>query len=371
MFEEKLKSRKKAIEDAITLDKKRADAESAEAKAKAEKLQKEADEKAAQTAKDKADKEAADSKSKLEQSAATSAQGLEEYKKHFAKIEHYQKNIRPKLDDPAFSKLCYPHRITLNKSTIQLQFDHPTILVKYTAVFNCLMAMKQKSNDAYEVLLNYLAKVILRLVKKEGIPTPYAIYYLARYSYLLCATVPEFMDYLLGRLMKRCPYLIPQYHDEDNVSLEEGLALRRYGYSDKVKRVRENFSQHLTTQECYLKFYGALCQTVPDPGQPANPYPIKHAWIYLARICNMPLREITPALIISLLDYAGQSLLDAYPHQTPKLFRLMQSVILPNFPKRDPDNSAAISRVGQTLEEYFKTGKVKRVAETVTFEHRK
>lgn len=81
------------------------------------------------------------------------------------------------------------------------------------------MTAKQKSNDVYEVLLNFLAKVILRLVKKEGIPSPYTIYYLARYSYLLSATIPEFMDYLLGRLMKRCPYLIPQYHDENTVSL--------------------------------------------------------------------------------------------------------------------------------------------------------
>lgn len=85
------------------------------------------------------------------------------------------------------------------------------------------MSTKTKSTDAFEVLLNYLAKVILRLVRKEGVPAAYTVYYLARYSYLLCATVPEFIDYLLARLMKRCPYLIPQYHDDDPVSLSHGF----------------------------------------------------------------------------------------------------------------------------------------------------
>lgn len=147
--------------------------------------------------------------------------------------------------------------------------------------------------------------------------------------------------------------------------------MRRYAFSDKKNNVRETFLEHLTTQECYVKFYGALCQTVPDAGEPANPYPIKHAWIYLARICNMPLREITPALIIGILDYAGQSLLEAYPHQVPKLFRLIQTTILPGFPKKGSDNSAVISRVSQTLETYFQTGKVRREPEVVTFDHRK
>lgn len=31
---------------------------------------------------------------------------------------------------------------------------------------------------------------------------------------LLAPDLPHFLDYLLARLYKRCPYMIPEYHDE-------------------------------------------------------------------------------------------------------------------------------------------------------------
>lgn len=133
-FEAKLKAQKKSIDDAIALDKKKSEAESAEAKAKADKIKKEADEKAQKAAKEKAEKEEAESKSKLEQSSSTSLKGLEEYQKHFEKIEHFRKNIRPKLQDPALSKLCFMVQKTINRSTGQLQSDRQTIMVKVSSL---------------------------------------------------------------------------------------------------------------------------------------------------------------------------------------------------------------------------------------------
>lgn len=84
---------------------------------------------------------------------------------------------------------------------------------------NHLMTIKNQSEDAFQVMLNFLAKVFLLQVKQEIHATPHAAYFLARFAYLLCSTIPEFLDYLMGRLLKRCPYLIPQYHDDDPVSL--------------------------------------------------------------------------------------------------------------------------------------------------------
>lgn len=126
----------------------------------------------------------------------------------------------------------------------------------------------------------------------------------------------------------------------------------------------ETFLQHAVAQKCFVMFYGALCQTLPDPGQPENPYPIKHAWVYLARICNMPLRDITPYLILGILEVAGQRLLEAYPHQTPKLFRLIRQTIMPGFPKRDEDTNSAIGRIEIVLESYFNTGRVECIPES-------
>jgi hypothetical protein len=67
-------------------------------------------------------------------------------------------------------------------------------------------------------MLNYLAKLFLVQVKNEIHAMANAAYFLARFAYLMCSTVPEFLDYLMGRLLKRCQYLIPRYHDDDSVS---------------------------------------------------------------------------------------------------------------------------------------------------------
>lgn len=113
-------------------------------------------------------------------------------------------------------------------------------------------------------------------------------------------------------------------------------------------------------------FYGALCQTKPDPGQPENRYPIKHAWVWLARICNMPPREITPILVLGLLEVSAERLLEAYPTQTPKLFRLIREKILPVYPKCDNnDNVGGITRLEMLLDDYFKTGQVKCISESL------
>lgn len=111
-------------------------------------------------------------------------------------------------------------------------------------------------------------------------------------------------------------------------------------------------------------FFGALCQTLPDPGQPENVFPIKHAWIYLARVCNMPPREITPFLILGILDVAAPRLLEVYPHQMPKFLRLLQQTILPIIKTESAgDNQMAISRLEIFLDSYFQKGVVLALSE--------
>jgi hypothetical protein len=113
-------------------------------------------------------------------------------------------------------------------------------------------------------------------------------------------------------------------------------------------------------------FYGALSQTLPDPGQPENPFPIKHAWVWLARISNMPPREITPILVAGILEVTGLRLLQAYPHQTPKLLRLIRETILPLYPVTESkDNYASIKRLEMFLDDYFNTGKLECLSETI------
>lgn len=124
--------------------------------------------------------------------------------------------------------------------------------------------------------------------------------------------------------------------------------------------------EHAESQHCYVMFYGALCQTLPDPGQPENPFPISHAWIWLARICNMPPREITPILVSGFLEVTAKRLLEAYPNQTPKLLRLLRDEVCPSYiPISNVDNKASISRIEMFLDDYFNKGQVNALPEEI------
>ncbi|KAI8367324.1 GLE1-like protein-domain-containing protein [Blakeslea trispora] len=369
-FEEELKKQRQLIDEAIKLDSKRQEELATQAKLKAEKAKKEEEEKAAQAKKQK-EKEAEDKQkqedlAKLKQSSATSLEGLKEYEQYYKTIEHYQKNIRPKLQQDAFRKQCFTARRVISRTISQLQHKHSVVLEKYQFLSQHILGIKQQSQDAFEVMLNHLAKAFLSQVKQEIHATDYAAYFLARFAYLMCATVPELKDYLMGRLLKRCPYLIPRYHDDDpSLSPEEMRSRLRYVYSNKEKKIVETFLEHAEHQKCYVMLFGALTQTLPDPGQPENPIPIKHAWIWLARICNMPPREITPFLVHGMLEVAATRLVEAYPNQTPKLFRLIRETICPLYPEADGGvNKASIHNLETFLDDYFKTGRPQCIPES-------
>ncbi|KAI9273636.1 GLE1-like protein-domain-containing protein [Sporodiniella umbellata] len=364
-FEAEIKSRNKKMEDAITYDKSRRETELAAEKEKAEKESKLKEE---EEKKKKEEKEKTERELKKKNSQASSPDGIKEYEKHYKQIEYYKKNLKPKLtEDPTFRKQIFETKKLVKRTITQLQFKHHVILEKYNVMYNHLNTVKAQSKDAFEVLLNFLSKSFLGQVKQEVHATPFAAYFLARFAYLLISTIPEFTNYLLGRLYKRCPYLIPQYHDDDaTLSSDEIRRRLHYSYADKDTKVLQNFLQHAEEQKCYIMFYGALCQTEPDHGQPENPYPMKHAWIWLARISNMPPREITPFLVLGMLEVSAKRLMEVYPTQTPKLLKLIETTILPKYPKREGnDNLACIVRLEMFLSDYFKKGKLNCVEESI------
>ncbi|KAI9480920.1 MAG: GLE1-like protein-domain-containing protein [Benjaminiella poitrasii] len=363
-FEEELKKQRKLIDDAIAADKKRLETAAAEAKAKAEKEKKEKEE---MEKKDKAEKEKKEAMAKQQQSAATSIEGMEEYKKFYAKIEYYKEKIKPKLKEDAFRKQCFNAKMAINRTVTQLQSDHKIVYEKYEFLKNHILGIKQQSNEAFEYMLNHLSKVFLAQVKQEIHATAFAAYFLARFAYLMCSAIPEFLDYLMGRLIKRCQYLIPKYHDDDpSLAADEIRSRLRYNYANKEKKILESFLEHAENQRCYVMFYGALCQTMPDPGQPANPFPIKHAWIWLARVCNMPPREVTPILVLGFLEITTVRLLEAYPNQTRKLLHLIHEAIGPMYPVTDnQDNLSSIKQLEMFLDNYFQTGIPKCIPETL------
>lgn len=128
-----------------------------------------------------------------------------------------------------------------------------------------------------------------------------------------------------------------------------------YKYTDKAAKQWEDSVQYKEHMSGLISLWGAILQTVPEPGVGENPYPIQHGWTWLARICNIPPRAVTPALINAFLEIAGLRMLATYPRQLPKVLQLIMQQYLPLL-SGDKDAVAAASRLTSYLETYASTG---------------
>jgi hypothetical protein len=130
-----------------------------------------------------------------------------------------------------------------------------------------------------------------------------------------------------------------------------------YKYADKEAKQWEDSVQYKEHMSGLISLWGAIVQTVLEPGLGENPYPINHGWTWLARICNIPPRAITPALINSFLEIAGERMLATYPRQFPKVLQLIMQQYLPLL-AGDKDAVAAATRLSSYLETYAASGKL-------------
>ncbi|KAJ2844317.1 Nuclear pore complex nucleoporin component, partial [Coemansia brasiliensis] len=106
-----------------------------------------------------------------------------------------------------------------------------------------------------------------------------------------------------------------------------------------------------------LALFAAIVQT-PDVGGQPNPFPIHHAWAWLARIINMAPQAISPLLVQTLLSIAGTATLNAYGSQMHKLLQAIYSQWLSKLTDISPLARAGKSNLAIFLEEYLQSGKI-------------
>ncbi|KAI9317135.1 GLE1-like protein-domain-containing protein [Dichotomocladium elegans] len=366
-YEEYIKETRARIERAIKNDKDKFKKEADRLEAQRIAKEKEAKEKEAQQKKEldarkkaeetaKAEAERKEQQAKLAASAqGASISGLEQYKEYTKTLDYYREHYRPRLQDNAFRKVMFQEKLPIKRFIKQLQFKPEVVEQRHVAIRDRLLLIKSQSVETFHCLLNQMAKDFLLQVRAEVSSISWASYFYARLAMLLMADIPEFTNYLMGRLYKRCPYMIPEYHDDPKLSAQEMMQLQRYEYVDDKKTEFQPTDMHFLYQYSYLMFYAALVQMTPIRNDPPNPHGIQHGWVWLARVCNVPPRPITAGLIHSFLMIAGQRLLQEYPNQTPKVFRVILQHVLPATP-RIRENASPVHELERILTEYFQTG---------------
>eukprot|EP00842_Homolaphlyctis_polyrhiza_P006682 jgi/Hompol1/7014/HPOL_005158-RA len=132
--------------------------------------------------------------------------------------------------------------------------------------------------------------------------------------------------------------------------------MRKIGYQERDAETKELESEEQYSERMcgILSLYAAIIQTSAVP----NNYGIAHGWTWLACIMNLKPRKITPLLLITFLEIAGNALLTKYKGQAKKLIRHIIDIVIPTI-STNKKAIASTTRLGLWLEEtVLKNGQI-------------
>ncbi|KAJ2774179.1 hypothetical protein IWQ56_000687 [Coemansia nantahalensis] len=207
-------------------------------------------------------------------------------------------------------------------------------------------------------MLNLVAKAIVKQAEREVSVTHPAAYPLAATAVLITQKHPQLLDMLMVRLVKKCPYVIPEYiRRQPGQSVADFV--RASGYKENEDGERESEGIYMERMAGMVALFAAIVQTASNGS--SNPFPIRHGWTWLARMLNQAPRTISPLLVQTFLSVAGTAMAAAYPRQLPKMLDLA-SLWLNAAPAKNAAAVALRSNLTSYLEEYRRTGKLKECA---------
>ncbi|KAJ2461406.1 hypothetical protein GGF42_000201 [Coemansia sp. RSA 2424] len=249
---------------------------------------------------------------------------------------------------------CFKQRGTITKSIGQLT-DSWVFVNRCTSTISEILAeSKRHGADIHSWMLNLTAKAIVKQAEKEASIAQHAAYPLATTAVLIMQAYPQLADMLMIRLVKKCPYIVPQYFSrQPGQSIEDYL--RSIGYKGKEDDELESENIYNERMTGMVALYAAIVQIASANGKP-NPFPVSHGWTWMARLLNLAPRSISPLLVHTFLSVAGASLMAAYGKQFRKLLDVLANSWIPSISAKDPTSTASKSNLCGYLEKYQRTG---------------
>ncbi|KAF9960782.1 hypothetical protein BGZ72_005947 [Mortierella alpina] len=335
------------------LEKERLEKE-AEAKKKAEIAAKEAKEKKAQQeAAEMAKKAAAAAAAAASNSSSTFVSDTAEAEwQHYTKIVlHLRTVVKPSIiSNRDLKKICFEARREIVPFIGQLFNKREQVMRVAMDIDRVFKRMKQSHGEnAYNWLMNETGKKFLEQIENEALVKSSPAFPVAHVAVLLFTNHPRFLDVLMARFVKKCPYVIPKYfaHDQ-NESTEQYFKKLGYKHSDGGWEKEDKYN----ARQCAIfTLYCAILQTTAIQGQ--NAYPLSHGWTWMARIVNMPPWPITPSLINVFLEVCGDKYIRTYGNQARKVIQLLVRDFIPLMPKK---GVAGTTRLKTQLEGLLKDG---------------
>eukprot|EP00158_Paraphelidium_tribonemae_P003906 Partr_v1_DN26461_c0_g1_i1_m23978 putative GLE1 RNA export mediator homolog (yeast) len=300
-------------------------------------------------------REKAESAAKVDDSVSFGRpESIERARVLIAKVAHVKQNIDSTIKrNKAMMTEALRYRMQFTTKVGAVTNSKRHILQFSMDIRGILDKGKSVSADLlYPWLLNNLAKQFVKQAETEIGANLSKAFPLAYLLSILCVYHGELMEYTLGRLMKKCIYIIPQYPKREVGETENQLRVKM-GYK---KDLSENEFQFHERMKGLVAFYGAITQTnLSQLASQTGQSRIGDAWLYLAQFLNMTPRKISPILLEIFLQTCGHALLAAYPNQMRKVMDYIRREYVPRMKSVAGEGSAV--RMELLLDGYDRAGR--------------
>ncbi|KAJ3407442.1 hypothetical protein HDU80_008754 [Chytriomyces hyalinus] len=282
-------------------------------------------------------------------------------------IQSIKSTIKPKATSGPTANANRLARMKITQAIGQITSSREKIRDVALRVHAILNTAKSESPDVtYRYLLDCAAKAFVTQADKEVSVHRIKAIPMAQVAMMLCENHSELLAILLGRLMKRCPVVVPMYHkrlevgnlnfENSNESLDD---------FNKRRRLKHDREDEWEKEEIYnermggmIGFYAAMTQTTTNSAF----YEIDFGWLWLSRILNMNPRTITPQLLLRFLQMAGHRLLAVYKGQARKLFRYIYQSYIPKMLKVEVPTTVQLQLFFEDDDNFVKTGEMPLMA---------
>lgn len=253
----------------------------------------------------------------------------ESYLKYIKDVKDIETQIlKPVQDNKDLKKLVGSQKRKINPKFGQLT-NSQAQLTRITNEIVDLISQAQANELAFKWLLNFVSDAIISQAETEVSVKPKSSLPLAKLTLNLLIIFKDLPYFLLAKFYKSCPFLLGYSCSQDT---EEGRI--RLGWSrDESTGKWENETQHNERLSGIATLYFVITRLKLnhtfnryDPSNTIHPLPISNSWIFLSRIVDTPIEELSEThytIVGAWWDACANEFLQAYCKQSIKLLRLI------------------------------------------------
>jgi hypothetical protein len=263
-------------------------------------------------------------------------------------IQHMKSVVNPVLRKPEHREFTKNCRKCINTAVGQITNAKQVIFQVFKKLNTLIDESRRLSDHHYDYTLNQFSKVMCRQTETEVGTSLKRAYSFAHVIVLVSSLHPKLVDFMLARMYKKCPYLIPTYPTA-KVPEERQTKLRM--------KKDETFELYQERMSGIVALFAALVQTQPISSHFSNHWGMGYGWTFIAKILNRPPQAPTALILRTFLYIGGARFIEEYGAQAKKLLNLLMDEYVQKCPS---ETVAEKVRLEMFLDEdYRKSGYIK------------